>query len=897
MIKLEHVNKYYNKGANEIHVINDVCLELPSQGLVSLLGPSGSGKTTLLNVIGGLDKAKGRISYDNVLIEKYNMSKIDALRGKEIGYVFQNYNLLLEETVYRNLAIALELIGIYDKKEQEKRIEYTLNAVGMYKYRKKRAYALSGGQQQRVSIARALVKKAKVIIADEPTGNLDSENTIEVMNILKEISKTALVLMVTHNEEVASGYSDYIIKIKDGRIEETISNTLKGTISFDKESDLYLKDCKEQDVSFDAGHIKIYTEDSNRSYELTIYEKNGSLYIDSPQKIKLVQDSNLKIIHAHRKVKEKDEEASVPTFDNTWYDNSRSKRNIFSNIWNSLKTSFNLMRFAKKRMKFLYFSFAIIGVLLAFCVIGYTSYNAIDDTQVIADNDYYNLTSKSDSDYLAFDRVLEQATSEGYISDFSQITTIDISLKKSVNFQENLDFRFYCNVLPYLDGSSVHPFIGEKPSKGEILLGKQYAKYIIDTYPNFYPSYQSLIGQKMVQNSYSNSYTISGISDNTTQLSYLSDYDYLKSYEFKSVTPLYFFRDHLIEKRYDSYTIVSGRDFNEGDLNYNSMAGDPTPIVLPYNFSENAEELLNRVVPIKQDAYVAPEDEWLIPRYLVVGLYKMNDFETRPDELMTYDPHLSFNFTPVMCFCYDNYEDCQIVEGRGVERYNECVVTIYSGYEIGDKVNGKTVVGRYNGNRDVNSKKVLIHRDAVVMSLANPNDRQFRIKDEAKFKTIIAENFQSAKIISSYQNAIEPMLQIQRSNMMVFGLFTMGLLVGITIFMYFMMRSRMVNEIYNIGVYRCLGASKAKLLGRFLSEIIVLITLTSLVGYVITLILINGLLINVNSLINEKISILSIGNAFAGLGILYLLALVFGLLPIWSLLKKTPAEIVAKYDI
>ena len=167
MIKIENLNKYYNKGkGNEIHVINDVSLELPNTGLISFLGPSGSGKTTLLNVIGGLDKAKGNIQYDDLTMDKYSMHKIDKFRSKEIGYVFQNYNLLLEETVYSNLEIALEMIGIYDKEEQGKRIEYTLKAVGMYKYRKKRAYALSGGQQQRVSIALSLVKKTKIIIAD-----------------------------------------------------------------------------------------------------------------------------------------------------------------------------------------------------------------------------------------------------------------------------------------------------------------------------------------------------------------------------------------------------------------------------------------------------------------------------------------------------------------------------------------------------------------------------------------------------------------------------------------------------------------------------------------------------------------------------------------------------------
>ena len=219
MVKVKNLNKYYFKGSkNELHVINNTSLELPQTGLITFLGHSGSGKTTLLNVLGGLDSASGIISYDDLNIKNYNMKKIDAYRLDNIGYVFQNYNLLQDETVYDNLRLALEIFGITDQEEVDKRIEYALKAIGMYKYRKKMAYALSGGQQQRVSIARALVKKCKIIIADEPTGNLDSENTIEVMNILKKISKSSLVLLVTHDKSIANFYSDKIYELKDGCI-------------------------------------------------------------------------------------------------------------------------------------------------------------------------------------------------------------------------------------------------------------------------------------------------------------------------------------------------------------------------------------------------------------------------------------------------------------------------------------------------------------------------------------------------------------------------------------------------------------------------------------------------------------------------------------------------------
>lgn len=894
MIKVKNLNKFYNKGSSsEIHVINEVSLELPSQGLVSFLGPSGSGKTTLLNVIGGLDKAKGEISYNNEVIEKYSMSRIDALRSKEIGYVFQNYNLLLEETVYNNLAIALELIGIYDKKEQEKRIEYTLTAVGMYKFRKKRAYALSGGQQQRVSIARALVKKAKVIIADEPTGNLDSENTIEVMNILKKISKVSLVLMVTHNDEVANYYSDTIIKIKDGKILETISNTQTGSLSLGNENAIYLKDCKEQKASFDSNEIKIYSEESNNSYKITIYEKNGVLYIDSPQKIKLLQDTNLKIINDYYKVNEANHAADVSTFDNSWYDDSKTRKNIFGVIASSLKKSFNQMRYSKKRTKFLYFSFAIIGILLGFCVFGYTSYSTIDDTQLVADADFSRLASDNDIDYLQFDFIQNKALSEGAIDDLSEVTTMRLTLSKSVNFQENLEYEFICNVLPYFDNSSVNVYLGKEPQANEIVLGKQYAKFIVDNYYNFFPSYESLVGQILANNYSGVEYLISGISDNTTNVSYLSDYDYVKSYEPSSVVEsLYFYRDYKYESKYETYNITAGRDFTEADLEYDSLAGDPQPIILPSNFSSDAESLVGKDIEIKY----AANQIFPLRNCHVIGLYEMKDFETAPDELMTYDKYLSFNFVPTTRYCYDNY-DYKIVEGKDATNYDECVVTMYSKYTLGDVINGRTVVGLYNATRQVHAKKVLCDRDFVIYNGTTANNRLFKVTDDAELTKLISAYCEDSKIINSYLSAVEPMQEAQKSNMMIFGLFTIGLLAGITVFMYFMMRSRMVNEIYNIGVYRCLGASKKHLLGRFLSEIFVLISLTSLIGYIITILLINGIFMNINSIINQKISMLSVNNIFAGVGVLYLLAFIFGMLPIWTLLRKTPAEIVAKYDI
>ena len=226
MINIENVNKYFNKGKkNQIHVINNTTLSLEDSGLVALLGPSGSGKTTLLNAIGGLDKVnKGNIYINGKKITSKSSYKVDKIRNLNIGYIFQDYKLLDNLTVYENVAIVLKMLGIKDKEEIKKRVTYVLEKLNIYRYRNRPADMLSGGERQRVAIARAIVKDPDIIIADEPTGNLDSANTIEIMNIIKSISKDRLVILVTHEKELAMFYATRIIELEDGIIIKDYEN-------------------------------------------------------------------------------------------------------------------------------------------------------------------------------------------------------------------------------------------------------------------------------------------------------------------------------------------------------------------------------------------------------------------------------------------------------------------------------------------------------------------------------------------------------------------------------------------------------------------------------------------------------------------------------------------------
>lgn len=218
MLQLRDIKKDYLSGENKVEALKGVSINFRKSEFVSILGQSGCGKTTLLNIIGGLDKAtSGDLIINGVSTKDYKSRDWDTYRNHTIGFVFQTYNLIPHQSVLSNVELALSLSGI-SKKEGRKRAIEALEKVGLKSQIKKKPSELSGGQMQRVAIARALVNNPDIILADEPTGALDSETSIQVMDILKEISKEKLVIMVTHNAELADQYSTRIIRALDGKI-------------------------------------------------------------------------------------------------------------------------------------------------------------------------------------------------------------------------------------------------------------------------------------------------------------------------------------------------------------------------------------------------------------------------------------------------------------------------------------------------------------------------------------------------------------------------------------------------------------------------------------------------------------------------------------------------------
>ncbi len=218
MLQIKSISKRYVTGALKQTALDEVTLNLRDNEFVSVLGPSGSGKTTLLNIIGGLDRYdSGDLIINGISTKKYKDRDWDSYRNHTIGFVFQSYNLIEHQSILSNVELALTISGV-KRKERRKRAKLALEKVGLGDQLHKRPNQLSGGQMQRVAIARALVNNPDILLADEPTGALDTETSVQVMELLKEVAQDRLVVMVTHNPELAEEYSNRIVNIRDGKI-------------------------------------------------------------------------------------------------------------------------------------------------------------------------------------------------------------------------------------------------------------------------------------------------------------------------------------------------------------------------------------------------------------------------------------------------------------------------------------------------------------------------------------------------------------------------------------------------------------------------------------------------------------------------------------------------------
>ena len=861
MIRIEGLNKFYNKNkSNELHVINDVSIELPGQGLVSFLGASGSGKTTLLNVIGGLDKATGTLTYDSFEMKKYDMQRIDKYRNEHFGYVFQSYNLLLNETVYDNLKIALSLIDIVDAQEVDSRIEYALTSVGMYKYRKKKASQLSGGQQQRVAIARALVKHCKVIIADEPTGNLDSANAVEVMNILKSISKKTLVLLVTHNESLANFYSDYIYRIEDGRIVDKRQNDGSGLLDTANDNVIYLKDMTLSETVSDTASVKLYS-DGDSSIELEIVERNNTFYIRSNKNIKIVENSNIKLVNDHYRPAQK-QGADSYDYDDSFFNNEKRKRNFFSDAAASLKRSFHSFITPTKKVRTIYISLILIGVLFAICSISIANATKVSTDTICSDDAYMTLYDPMFS-YGVYDDggVLKESLKNGEISSAQMILYRYTTFIKKLNFVEEKRYGQSYYQLYY--NSEVNDLVcGREPKKDEIAISRGVADEVIRHLGGYLDSYEDLFDLMIDMGEAQ----LVGIVDNPGRMVYVSEAEYVEYIDYYAYYDDNYFRFYDYEKKYDSYEVVAGRDLTDADKGTGN-------ILISADYS-GAENLIGQQ----------------ISEGIVVGVYRLKSLKGDPKEVIV-------NASPGMKndgeyrFSYDT-EDYVIVEGKAPEKETECLISMYSTLKVGDKLDGYDIVGRYNASTRALDSGALLSTSAL--SVSKYSTMVFVVEDEDAF----AERVNGIYDVKSMYDAQYEVLKSDNDRRMaVFSVLGVVCLISASVLVFFLMRSKMVNDIYSIGVYRSLGSDKNKIYSKYFFDTFVMVTFTALISYVAVNFVYITAIESINDYFSTELFSRSLTFPILGVVILYLVNIVFGLLPIFTLLRKTPSEILAKYDI
>ena len=596
MIRVNNLEKYYNKGRkSEQHVLNDVNLEFGDTGLVCILGESGSGKTTLLNTIGGLDDfSGGSVEIDGTKITGYSPKIIDDIRNEHFGYIFQNYYILQEHSVEYNVKLALNR---YDLTEEEKdaRTDYILDMLGILKYKKKLVSRLSGGQQQRVSIARALVKAPDIILADEPTGNLDEENTLKTMMILKNISKECLVIVVTHEKRIAKFFADRIIKVCDGKI---ISDKENNATAYERSDDanIYLKEY-EQEITVDRyADFKIYhsKEDSPEKLRLNFVWKDEKLYIQNlmPNDIVVANEENgVQILDEERP------SLDIKDVENFQYDLSRldEKKNArlpLKEIWHMARANIAVLG---KKQGFIAVILLASAILLSITTAKFVNDKTIDEKSIVStDSHYIQLDFKNisvfdyEDQYKILDFAKQYMTDKKY-GDIFCVPSANMYLEGKVFAQlkelgQSLSGFSYVSYDHLKEKNIIY---GRMPKKrDEVVIDKQ----VIDRMTKnkgavtlMYDGYKSYLGARLRDSSASRRLTIVGISDTSEPTIYCN-------------------QNVLLGFSENSYLLESVREFKEENIKgYEDLSLKDNEVLIRKGFLESEGYEVGDEIEIGED--------------------------------------------------------------------------------------------------------------------------------------------------------------------------------------------------------------------------------------------------------------------------------------------------------
>lgn len=816
MIKIENVNKYFNKHKkNQIHVINNTSLEFGENGLVALLGHSGSGKTTLLNAIGGLDKVnKGKIYINGEKITKRTSHKIDKIRNLNIGYIFQDYKLIDNMTVFENVAMVLRMLGIKDKKEIKARVEYVLNCVNMYRYRNRLASMLSGGERQRVGIARAIVKNPNIVIADEPTGNLDSQNSLEIMNIIKAISKDRLVILVTHEVELAKFYASRIIEITDGKVVDDYENINAKDLDYRIDNKIYLKDFeKNENINKDNINLKIYGEKED-NLNLQIVIKNGNIYIKSAdKKVEVIDEtSNIEFVDDHYKKIDK------TIYQEYNYDISTViKKNIkpkYSSIYSLIKSIINgFKKIANYSIlkKLLLIGFFVSAMFIVYAISNMAGTLKVEDSDFISRNKNYlevKLPDLKVEEYLKY----EQDENINYIMPGN--SQVSFSIK-------NEDYYQTSKMNAELSGSlsSINMISNEDIIQGR--MPENEYEIVID----------NMIIDRMSNSN--NMIAHAGIKSGTELLE--------KEVTIKNMKPF-----KIVGITNKNSPCIYAYESNFIDILSNSKGSGNDMGIMVDNTTNQNEEQVNII-----------------------------NYKLKIDEIT-------------------------LKKGRLPQNDYEVIVNISNQYNM--KLNKKikikvnevelTVVGYYDSTTDLNA--YLVNENTMKYKLISQSQNLvIYAKDDAKVVEEFDKDY-NLYVENTYENDKANYLRGQSSSRKSSIIFASIILAISLVEIFLMMRSSFLSRIKEVGILRAIGVKKTDIYKMFVGEILAITSTASLLGilfmtYILSCITqikyLSGMFV-----INFWVVLLSII-------LVYAFNIIVGLLPLFGVLRKTPAAILSRHDL
>lgn len=811
MIRLENVNKYFFRHRkNEIHVINNTSLSISENGIVALLGPSGCGKTTLLNVIGGLDKVgKGKIYINGKKITGRRSGAIDKIRTLEIGYVFQNFNLVDSMTVYENVAIALKTTGITDKKEIDEKVSYVLEKVGMTRYKNRYADMLSGGERQRVGIARAIVKNPSIIIADEPTGNLDSRNTLEIMNIIKTISMDKPVILVTHEEKLAKFFADRIVRIRDGAIISDEINNHEDDLDYKIENKIYLKDVKD--------HKKLQTEDYNIDFyndskeqiNLDVVMRNGNIYIrtNNPNsRIEIVDDdSGIELVDEHYK-KMSREEAREKAFDTEKLKSDKKRK--YKSILNPatlIISGFKTVSGYGTLKKILLAGFVASAMFITYAIsMAFGVLNVTDDEFAGADKDYLTLVGKN----------VSAETYEIYESDpdlrYVMPGDSKISLKLMV--------KDYIQTASYEATMSGSLSDATKVSGSDLVCGR------------LTESSRELLVDKTVLKDVINDQS---------------------GAEVGLIGPKDFLDRPIKVENIGTYTIVGITDRGTPCI-YAST--DQFISLLAYSGGGEDEYVEEGESEIQFINYYLKKDS--------VKLTKGSSWPKKDYEVLVNEQHK---------------EDSAYKKGKTINK----------------KINGTKlkVCGYYSDAID--SDYLLVNSRMIEYSLIDTK-KNITLCPIDKEQTLSQLKEEGVSVKDTYAESKDKYMKEQWASMR--SLLVMaGVILAISfVEIYLMIRASFLSRIRQVGVYRAIGVKKRDIYRMFMGEIIAITALAGVPGFAFMAFILSKL-----SKVSYLSNMLMVNPTVLAVSILLIfgLNLLFGLLPVWRIIRKTPAQILARKDI